>query len=38
MDGPAPAIANALSEALGASVDAIPALPEDLLRLMGEKS
>jgi CO/xanthine dehydrogenase Mo-binding subunit len=33
MDGPAPAIANALSEALGVSVDAIPALPEELMRL-----
>jgi len=35
MDGPAPAIANALGEALGVRVDSIPALPEDLLRLMG---
>ncbi len=33
MDGPAPAIANALSEALGVAVDRIPALPEDLSRL-----
>lgn len=37
MDGPAPAIANALSEALGVSVDRIPALPENLLALMGAR-
>ena len=35
MDGPAPAIANALGEALGVAVDRIPALPEDLLALRG---
>jgi len=37
MDGPAPAIANALGEALGVAVDRIPALPEDLLALMGQQ-
>jgi CO/xanthine dehydrogenase Mo-binding subunit len=33
MDGPAPAIVNALSMALGASVDRIPATSEHLLRV-----
>lgn len=32
MDGPAPAIANALSRALGASINQIPATPELLLK------
>lgn len=31
MDGPAPAILNAIEDALGASVDRIPLLPESLL-------
>jgi CO/xanthine dehydrogenase Mo-binding subunit len=33
MDGPAPAIANALSAALGAEVTHVPCLPEDILAL-----
>ncbi len=33
MDGPAPAILNAIENALGVSVDEIPLLPEDLERL-----
>jgi CO/xanthine dehydrogenase Mo-binding subunit len=32
MDGPAPAILNAVENALGVSVNAIPMLPEDLMR------
>lgn len=31
MDGPGPAIANALEHALGVRIDRIPALPEDLM-------
>jgi len=34
MDGPAPAIANALSAALGVPVDSIPATPEVLMALV----
>jgi len=32
MDGPAPAIANAIEDALGLKVDSIPLLPEDIYR------
>ncbi|WP_413289075.1 xanthine dehydrogenase family protein molybdopterin-binding subunit [Bdellovibrio sp. HCB337] len=32
MDGPAPAILNAVSQAIGKDVNAIPMLPEDLMR------
>ena len=34
MDGPAPAIANAIENALGVPVDCIPAMPEDLMKLV----
>ncbi|MBL8208656.1 MAG: xanthine dehydrogenase family protein [Blastocatellia bacterium] len=34
MDGPAPAILNAIEDAIGASLNHIPLLPEDLLRVM----
>jgi CO/xanthine dehydrogenase Mo-binding subunit len=34
MDGPAPAIANALENALGRPVNRIPALPEDLMEIL----
>jgi CO/xanthine dehydrogenase Mo-binding subunit len=34
MDGPAPAIANAVAHATGANVTAIPVTPEALLTLM----
>lgn len=34
MDGPAPAILNAIEEAVGAPVDAIPMLPEDLMEAL----
>jgi CO/xanthine dehydrogenase Mo-binding subunit len=34
MDGPAPAIMNALEDATGARCDAIPLLPEDLFAAM----
>jgi CO/xanthine dehydrogenase Mo-binding subunit len=34
MDGPAPAIANAIENALGVPVDSIPAMPEDLMQLV----
>jgi CO/xanthine dehydrogenase Mo-binding subunit len=30
MDGPAPAIVNAIEDALGARFDSIPLLPEDI--------
>ncbi|MFO0750571.1 MAG: xanthine dehydrogenase family protein molybdopterin-binding subunit [Myxococcota bacterium] len=36
MDGPAPAIINALEQALGVSIPTIPALPEVIMRAMGE--
>lgn len=36
LDGTAPAIANALSQALGIDVDEIPVLPEDLFKAMKE--
>lgn len=36
MDGPAPAILNAVEQATGHSVRAIPMLPEDLMRSMQE--
>ena len=36
MDGPAPAILNAVERAIGRPVDAIPLLPEDLMRVMDE--
>jgi CO/xanthine dehydrogenase Mo-binding subunit len=32
MDGPAPAIANAIENAIGIAVDSIPVLPEDILQ------
>jgi CO/xanthine dehydrogenase Mo-binding subunit len=34
MDGPAPAIINAIVDALGVEFDAIPLLPEDILQAM----
>ncbi len=34
MDGPAPAILNAIEDAVGASVNHIPLLPEDLMNVM----
>jgi CO/xanthine dehydrogenase Mo-binding subunit len=34
MDGPAPAIANAIEDALGIPVNAIPVLPEDIFALV----
>jgi CO/xanthine dehydrogenase Mo-binding subunit len=34
MDGPAPAILNAIEDAIGVGVNCIPLLPEDLLRVM----
>ena len=38
MDGPAPAIANAVEDALGLKVDSIPLLPEDLFEAMAASS
>jgi CO/xanthine dehydrogenase Mo-binding subunit len=38
MDGPAPAILNALSDALGVSFDSIPLLPEDIFDRLTEHS
>jgi CO/xanthine dehydrogenase Mo-binding subunit len=38
MDGPAPAILNAVSDALGVSFDAIPLLPEDIFDRFMENS
>ncbi len=34
MDGPAPAILNAIENAIGVSVDEIPLMPEKLMQLM----
>jgi CO/xanthine dehydrogenase Mo-binding subunit len=38
MDGPAPAIANAVEDALGAPCDSVPLLPEDTYDLLSAKS
>ena len=37
MDGPAPAIVNAVEDALGVSFDSIPLLPEEIYDVMHEK-
>jgi hypothetical protein len=34
MDGPAPAIVNAITDALGISFNSIPLLPEDIFEAM----
>ena len=34
MDGPAPAIVNAIEDAIGASINQVPLMPEDLMRVM----
>lgn len=36
MDGPAPAILNAIEDAIGASVNHIPLLPEDLMKVVAK--
>ena len=38
MDGPAPAIANAIEDALGVRVDSIPVLPEDIFEAVTARS
>jgi CO/xanthine dehydrogenase Mo-binding subunit len=38
IDGPAPAISNAIVDALGVSFDSIPLLPEDIFDRMNERS
>ena len=38
MDGPAPAIVNAIEAALGVSFHSIPLLPEDIFDALGEKA
>ena len=38
MDGPAPAIVNAIADALGIPFDSIPLLPEDIYRTIAERS
>ena len=38
MDGPAPAIVNAVGDALGVSFDAIPLLPEDIFDALEERA
>ena len=38
MDGPAPAIVNAVGDALGIDFDSIPLLPEDILEAMASHS
>ena len=38
MDGPAPAIVNAVEDALGAPFDSIPLLPEDIFDAMGSRA
>jgi len=37
MDGPAPAIANAIENALGIPIDRVPLMPESLMRMMTEE-
>ena len=37
MDGPAPAIVNAIGDALGVCFDSIPLLPEDIFDALGDK-
>lgn len=37
MDGPAPAIANAIADALGVPCDSIPVLPEDIFEILAAK-
>ena len=34
MDGPAPAILNAIAHATGKQFDSVPLLPEDMFRIM----
>jgi CO/xanthine dehydrogenase Mo-binding subunit len=34
MDGPAPAIVNAITDALGISLNSIPLLPEDIFEAL----
>ncbi len=36
MDGPAPAIVNAVEDALGIPFDSIPLLPEDIVDALGK--
>jgi CO/xanthine dehydrogenase Mo-binding subunit len=38
MDGPAPAIVNAISDALGIQFDSVPLLPEDIFAAMSSAS
>jgi CO/xanthine dehydrogenase Mo-binding subunit len=38
MDGPAPAIVNAVGDALGVPFNSIPLLPEDIYDALGEKT
>jgi CO/xanthine dehydrogenase Mo-binding subunit len=38
MDGPAPAVVNAIEDALGISLNAIPLLPEDIWRIMTQNT
>jgi CO/xanthine dehydrogenase Mo-binding subunit len=38
MDGPAPAILNAISDALGVPFDSIPLLPEDILEALTSRA
>ena len=38
MDGPAPAIINAVADALGVSFDSIPLLPEDIFDALADKA
>ena len=38
MDGPAPAIVNAIEDAMHVPFDAIPLLPEDIYRVLAERN
>jgi len=38
MDGPAPAIANAVGDALCAPCDSVPLLPEDIFNMLAARS
>jgi CO/xanthine dehydrogenase Mo-binding subunit len=37
MDGPAPAVVNAIADAVGVSFDSVPLLPEDIFDALGDE-
>jgi CO/xanthine dehydrogenase Mo-binding subunit len=38
MDGPAPAVVNAIEDALGERFDSIPLLPEDIFAALSQRA